>query len=366
VVCSECPHWECSILTLKRGQELRSALKLTAIVFLVAMMSVGTTGADEASIKHLNAGAADKVFYCIDEALGGRILLHGAFLGDFGKVTCLAGQARDLVVKNMEAQGFRALSNEKWTLLVPDDLFTGGRGFKVPWNKLKVDVDVVEAAEGTQEKLSEQNVAFLKEQLTSKTRLIPVYPDTDAVPADVANVHLRYTLYVYKNKDGTISIAAVLHEGEDFTTLGTFGRVIYGEIVAGKVQLRWDSPLVFVASVALQDIDGDGNNEIIVRGTLGFGAHGPGLDALAVFNHEGRELTRLEENCKWMNGTELRSAQDRICPIVGSDVNLQVTEKGPIISATDTPGHGGAIYVFQDGHFVLDRSNVKKLYRRSR
>jgi hypothetical protein len=70
------------------------------------------------------------------------------------------------------------------------------------------------------------------------------------------------------------------------------------------------------ASGLLQDVNGDGENEIIIQSRAGVGAHGGGWEVLTIFDHLGQEITR-QPNCKWMrNDAELALAQ--ACPIAGS------------------------------------------------
>ena len=206
------------------------------------------------------------------------------------------------MIKNSQAQGFRVLSNGGWAFLVPDDIFTGrGLPFKVSWTTLSVDAELNGETDSLQQ-LSPKQLTFLKEELIRKTRLIPVEAEVDGASSEVAVVHLRYTLFAHRNKYGRLSVVALLHEGDELGALETNGRLIYGEVVGDEVELQWDSPLLFADDLQLEDINGDGNDEIILQATVGWVAHGSGTQIITIFDHNGRELTR-QQDCKWMDKT---------------------------------------------------------------
>src|SRR5215831_10847803 len=82
---------------------------------LLILVFVGHAAGDGSSIKHLGEGPADRILHCIDTATRRHTLVYYDFLGDFAKVGCDPGQGGDQIVKNIEAQGFRVLSNDQWT-----------------------------------------------------------------------------------------------------------------------------------------------------------------------------------------------------------------------------------------------------------
>src|SRR6266700_97974 len=335
------------------------------VVIIVIAMGRGVPTAKGLSIKHLGVGPADGIIHCIDTNIGKRTLVYDDFLGDFAKIQCTSGQDSVQTIKNINAQGFQILSNERWAFLVPDDVFTGrGRPFKVSWTALKVDVDIVEASDSSQRPLSPHELVLLKEELPNKARLIPVKGTAESMDTETAVVKLQYEIYVRKSALRDTAIIALLHEGNEFDS---FARVVYVRQAGEMAGVQWDAPLLLVnahaANLDLRDIDGDGDDEIIAHATIGFCAHGPGWDVITIFDREGRELTR-QQDCKWMDHTEMESGIDRVCPVAGREVDLQVTKEGAVIKAAESPGAGGnAIYVLKDRHFVLTRPQIKQPHR---
>ena len=330
---------------------------------------------DDGSIKHFGEGPSDERVHCIDTSISSHTLIYPeTYRNELLKIQCASGQSNAQTIKNILAQGFRVLSNGEWAFLVPDDIFTGrGLPFKVSWTILSVDADLIGEADSVQQ-LAPKQLTFLKEELIRKTRLIPVQADVDGASPEVAAVHLRYTLFAHRNQYGRMSVVALLHEGDELGALGTYGRLIYGEMVGDKVELQWDSPLLFAADLQLEDINGDGYDEIILQATVGWAAHGPGTQIITIFDHNGRELTR-QQDCKWMDNTaDFKSAPDRICPVGGGQVSLQVTSTGPLIKVTqdsqvmrsrDVSGSTDTVYVLKGEHFVISGAHAKTLYPKS-
>lgn len=347
---------------------------LPAILALLVQVAGGNAVGDQLAIRHINESPGDDLLHCLDTSTGSRTLVYQEdYYSTFSKIQCLPDQKKAETLSSVRANGFQILSSDRWTFLAPNSLFTGqSLPFKVSWKTLSVDDKIIGEPDSLQQ-LSSEQLDSLKSTLLGDARLIPVAGDLDA-PPDVAAIHLRYSLFVHANPNKSLSLVLLLHEGDDLRTLGTYGRVIYGELANGQIKLLWDSPLLFASDLQFQDINGDGFDEIVLEGTIGWGAHGPGTQIITIFDHLGTELTR-QQDCRWMNNTaDFNAGPGRVCPIGGLEASLEVTEKGARIRVTGDPeaqgsgkgaGSNSTIYVLQDSHFVLSRTNVKALYPRS-
>jgi hypothetical protein len=263
----------------------------------------------------------------------------------------------------VQQNGFHFLRGDHWSLILPDELFTGvGWPFKVAWTGLKVEVTILPKFTSRDMLLSNSQLDALENELVKKARLIPVMSTDESLTREFADIKLDYEIYAYRDAAQTTSVVALLYQEGDMDSLA---RIVFGRLIGDKVELVWDSPLFEInahsAELGIEDVDGDGYEEIIVRATLDRGAHGTGWDTITVFDHRGQEMTR-QPSCTWMHG-DLQPGPGQICPIGGQSVQLHKTHQGALIEATETPSKGGnAIYVLHNGHFVLVRSHIKQLY----
>ena len=336
------------------------------IVWLIIAMLIAPSNlrAGEGSIKHVGHGISDDIAQCITANTGLNVLVYEGFLRRFSEVKCGRGESAASTVNEIQQHGFRVLTNDHWALLVPDEMLTGvGWPFKVSWNNLKVKVYIEQASTSPPLPLPADVVRVLEEKLVKYARFIPVQTTQDSLDSQTAQINLRYAIYAFRNGTHGISVVGLLHQDDD---VDSTARLILMNLIGNNVELLWDSPLFVVnahaAEVDIQDVDGDGRNEIIVRATLERGAHGVGWDTITIFNDRGEEMTRQPE-CKWMRG-DFEAGPDRVCPIAGQGgVDLHKTASGVLIETVQAPAKGGdAVYQLQGSHFVLVRDQRKRLY----
>ena len=335
------------------------AMQFCCRVTLVIVLSVGFTLAAQKPVQHLSEGSTDQLIRCIRENTDLIPLVYNAFLPRFSRTPCNAAETMNGIQQN----GFHFLRADHWSLILPDELFTGvGWPFKVAWTGFKVEVTVLPKFTSSGPLLSNRQLDALENELVKKTRLIPVLSTDESLSREFADIKLNYGVYAYKDAAETTSVVALLYQDGDMDSLA---RIIFGRLIGEKVELVWDSPLFEInahsAELGIEDIDGDGYEEIIVRATVERGAHGQGWDTITIFDHRGQEMTR-QPSCSWMHG-DLQPDPGQICPISGQLVQLHKTSQGPVIEATETPSRGGdAIYLLRNRHFVLARSHIKQLY----
>ena len=334
-----------------------------ATSMLVILVAMGTAWAGEVRIRHVGQGSADEITQCIKANTGLNVLVYDGFLRRFLAIQCRRGEPGPDTVNQIQQHGFRMLTNDRWAFLVPDELLTGvGWPIKVSWTGLNVNVNIEQASTPSGPPPPADLLGSLKEKLVKDARLIPVVGTDESTNDAVAQVDLRYKIYAYKDAAQNTFLVALLHEGAEIESLA---RVIFIKLAGAGFELLWDSPLfllnAYATDLEIQDIDGDGHNEIIVRAILEQGAHGGGWQTITIFNDHGEEMTR-QPDCKWMRG-DLEAGPDRICPIAGESVDLHKNALGTLIEAEQRPAKGGdAVYKLQGGHFVLTRSHRKQLY----
>jgi hypothetical protein len=328
---------------------------LSGMIVLGACMAIAAPPA-----KHIGESRADAVTACIDAVTGSRTMFYNGFGGRLAKLQCDPKEDRAQLIAAIEAQGFHVITNEGWTLLVPNEFFEEGQWpFRVSWRSLQVQIEVEPSPDSPQQMPGEVLKA-LKSALPAEARLIPVLDNDSSPEGPTAVVSLRYRLYTFKKSPERSVFVAILRQGE----FDPYGRIIYGEVLGHQINVQWDSPIVEVnsANVSFQDVNGDGEDEIIIQSRAGVGAHGGGWDVLTIFDRLGREITR-QPDCKWMrNDAELALAQ--ACPIAGSSVQLKVNDHSAVIDAQRTPSQGDAVYVLRQGVFVVSQSHLKQRYTR--
>jgi hypothetical protein len=311
-------------------------------------------------VKHIGESKADAVCACIDAITGSRVMFYSGFGGRFAALQCNPKQDRAQLIAGIEAQGFHVITNDGWILLVPNEFYEEGQWpFRVFWRSLQVQIEIEPSPDSPQQ-ISGEALKALKSALPAQARLIPVLATDGSLQEPAAVVSMRYQLYAFQKAPEKSVFVAILRQGE----FEPYGRVIYGEILGNQINVQWDSPIVEVnsANVSFQDINGDGDDEIIIQSRAAVDAHGGGWDVLTIFDHLGREITR-QPDCKWMrNDAQLALAQ--ACPIAGSSVELRIKDHSAVIEAQGAPRQGDAIYVLRQGVFVISQSHLKQRYSR--
>lgn len=116
--------------------------------------------------------------------------------------------------------------------------------------------------------------------------------------------------------------AVRLGEREPESIVATYGqglglaRLVVGRLVDGEFVPAWDSPLLSLDRLGYYDLDGDGVDEIVVRGRKGDEGW-----TFTAFTAHGFELTRQPDAEPWteeMRGVSCETSGGFSCPITGA------------------------------------------------
>lgn len=175
--------------------------------------------------------------------------------------------------------------------------------------------------------LTKDQQARLLSVLMEQSRFVPVVFDTrrEADKSLTALISLRYQVHVLPSQmPGMLSLVVLLRQ---FNSSG-YNRLAFAEWHDGEFAVKWDSGQLDAVSVGVEfdDIEGNGEQEIVAMGERFVDFDAPKDDVLAVFDVEGNELTR-QKNCPG-NGFYPERAEVMVCPIEGADVSF-ITGKTP-------------------------------------
>jgi hypothetical protein len=171
----------------------------------------------------------------------------------------------------------------------------------------------------------------LARQILEQARMIPLavsqgpadgFPDKGAVDADLNIALWQGTLG--PREEQTV-IACINARGR---TVFATARLVYGVLLDGQYVMLWDSPLfnVLHGAISFQDVDADGNQEIVIESTNYGNKEYP---MLVIFNGNGREITR-QKKCDTNIAADANfSEEDGTCAIFGEDIAFSENAEGP-------------------------------------
>jgi hypothetical protein len=274
-----------------------------------------------AQIKHWNFGQRDRASECLGKILKRKILVNQV-LSDIDPSVCEGGTA-EAAIEWLRGHGLRLAIGQEWALI----------GNQLP-NELK---DVVVTVRVTAPSFTQDQQDHLCSALLKQSRFIPVgygiikHPDGSLT----ADILLRYRVELLPgDKSSALRMVALLRQQDQYN------RISFVEMQDAEFQVKWDSGELDAENVGIEfdDVDGDGNKEIVAKGERPTDIREPKNDVLAVFDLKGDELTR-EEKCLLYGYTPKR-ADEMVCPIEGADVSF-ITETIPWkikVEDTDTSG----------------------------
>ena len=310
------------------------AVLLAAITILCPAVLAAQAGRDE-GIKHHEYGPLDRFHACAASVLKRHVLTYSAMGREFENVKCSPDekQYRD----ELTSKGpYLAVTNNEWALIVPSSLLfvkdtpigTKKTILERPWRRLRVDVPITNYA-NSEFSLTSTQLSALKAQLLNVARFVPIEDASEGFQDETAVFRLWYQVYILRlRENGPPSVVILERQSNVPSNLPEAslendqfwldnGRIIYGEMQDGKVRLIWDSPVVqvrYMKNLEFQDVDGDGNKEILVDGSLNEGKYE--WRTLSIFNVDGEEITRQpckENSFSWYDNPY----GDRACPITG-------------------------------------------------
>ncbi|HKY22793.1 MAG TPA: hypothetical protein VJM31_16385 [Vicinamibacterales bacterium] len=251
--------------------------------------------------------------------LGKRVFYDG-LERVIGEMACPRTRAE--ILEALRARDIAVAEEDDWIFLFPGALGRpdGTLPAHIRWKRLSI-VPMIENWHGVPNSrrltASEQNLILAK--VLDDARPAPlVTPSVARLDGDAVRVEYLVRVLAVSLKSGRESIVAIL--GED----GGANRVVYGVLERETFTTRWDSPLFKGNKLHLgfQDVDGDGQSEILLQASYGLNQDGR---MVFILDANGEELTR-ELPC--VTDTYQASAASGLCPIAAGDFVLDDPREG--------------------------------------
>ncbi len=331
------------------AQPKPAASMLTVFSYLSLFLVSLSTPPASAQVKHWNMGARDRVAECVGRILKRKVLIYAGTSVD---ASVCEVETAEGVLKHLEEKGLKVISNDQWTM-ISDGLPNTGKIIVVP--RL------------TAPALTKDEQDRLQAALMQQSRFIPAeYAiDRETDGSQTIDILLHYAVTVMPGgARGALRMVVLLRQSDR-------NRIIFTEMHDGEFEVKWDSGELDADSVGIEfdDVDGDGKQEIVAMGERPVDYGSPNNDVLAVFDVEGRELTR-QEKCLIYEYTALKRDEEMVCPIEGADISF-ITGTIPWeieVSQSETSGHAkSTIYILtkEKGRYVAIVSPRAKSARKS-
>jgi hypothetical protein len=271
------------------------------------------------AIVHLQESPADRFVACVARTLGTPVFAEPG-VGHRIKAEIPCDVTRDNVatwVKDLDVTLASTPPGHPAYLLPSDYLRGDSWRMRITWGVVSIATrfETVTTSEDGRP-VDAERVPVFGAQFLRDLRPAPLIAPWD--PAQGTNTaDVIYSIVMQQRRlrpDGPESVIALMGVDD-----GGPRRLGYGEIVDGALRILWDSPVFsgFRLGLGFDDVNGDGEEEIVLAHSEGANATGYGL---IIFDRAGRELTRQEgaNECE-------RMAWDRagvVCPIYSVDYNL--------------------------------------------
>src|SRR6266481_5706931 len=287
------------------SRRFKPAGRISRVLFFLSLFLLSLS-APRASgqVKHWNLGKRDRVSECVGRILKRKVLIYELVSVD--PFVCESVTAEG-VMKRLEEKGLRVIANDQWAL-ISDRLPSAGK--------------IIVVTRLTAPGLTKDQQDHLQATLMQQSRFIPVgYGiDKEADGSQTVDILLHYMVTVMpRDTPGALRMVVLLRQSDR-------NRIIFIEMQDGEFEVKWDSGELDADSVGIEfdDVDGDGKPEIVAMGEDAVDIGATNYDVLAVFDLEGRELTRQAENLRAGSNTE--RAEEMVCPIEGRSPSLLSAE----------------------------------------
>jgi hypothetical protein len=325
---------------------------LNSLMFLVFVLSfllplTAQSNSGKPSVKHYGYSGQDRVLECLHRLYGKPAAsFPGIRVREAGHPTCpdareyvsawLANEVSPLLVApNGIQSSLKVLDGPEWVYLIPASYLAEGPGRSPDPGEERWKNITIKTRIETDETISAKEAELLAPAILATARAIPVRPQAGAVPASGA-AELEVRLHFYKTKLGPNEAESVITI-VDQPSLLVVGRLVYGEILDGKYQMLWDSPLLNSRGrLDFYDANGDGRNEIVWRSAT-CGAQNCSPQQLVVFDRDGHEITRQKECPDAAGSYYYFGENDGVCAIEGNEIQFTVISPYPDSTETVAP-----------------------------
>jgi hypothetical protein len=299
------------------------------VVLLAALFLCGFwCPAAAAQLKHIGLSEFDKLLICGKASFGKPVFVKawGSWLVETmsapsGEVGSACG-SRDEITQAVSSKSAGFFEGSDFVFLVaPENTKLDGTYRYGTWKRLRIITDVVdfEPLINGSHKLTNQERTAVAAVILEQARTVPLSPPTEPDHnSETATLHQMLILDAHPLNSSVESVIAILGQ-----QLGD-KRLIYGELRDRKYQILWDSPLLpgGIPGLGYRDVDGDGTEEISLRGSLpGQRSH----DTLVIFDKLGNELTRQSQDCEFVRGGDTSGTA---CPVVAYSWTFEESQNG--------------------------------------
>lgn len=316
---------------------------------LVCSVMYGRAVAHQAD-KPLAAKSHEAMQDCLRELWGKPVFWDVRAVAPVDPSVCKVPPEKvDEALKQQHISAFR-LSNA--VLLTSELSFRPESGaFRYEWKHPDINIRVVPRVTPGSRPPTGAELHEFASQILNWSHLPPITCPFKAADGQIGRLAFNVFIEIHKMHSGTAqeSLIALLadSDAEHETVLGA-GRLVYGELQGGHLQLRWESPLLetTMSQVGYVDLLGNGNLQIIVTSVFGMGNH----TAFYAFDLDRRELSKQTSTCEAFSDLEAHGAV--ACPIsTETDVEIKERVSGPKdLVATETSGEK-VRYVFKEGSY---------------
>lgn len=311
-------------------ENLNRFLFLITIVTLLS--SRGNPEEVRPTVRHFGSSKLDGVLSCVHDAYRKPAIWDASvrFWADLAVPQCPGSESA--VRELFAAHGVSILDAGDFVFVVASKLFQPPAGGTEPphaflrWRTIKIHLNLQSLTEG--DALPDEAPEIGK-AILDRARMIPFavamannagFPTPGAV-----DTNLNIAMWVGQlGPDKDKSVVAVINGRSIFST----ARLVYGEMRGGRYVMLWDSPLFSVlhGNIYFQDVNGDGNKEIVIESTTYGNQQYP---IMVIFDRNGREITR-QTKCDTKTSADGNiNEEDGTCVIFGEEITLSDNGEGP-------------------------------------
>lgn len=331
------------------NQRLSSCLFVTTLQLAAGLLALSFAYAHQSS-EAAPARSHDHVQTCLGAVWGKPVFWDRSAVAPIDSSVCTA-KPDDLerVLKQQHILVFR-LPNA--VLLTSDARFdSSNTPFNYLWKTPAISIRVIPRVTSGSRPPTDAELKDFSEVLLKRAHMPPLTCPFKPSDGEIARLAVNVFIEIHKMHPGSDqeSVVALLSDSDaDHETVLGAGRLVYGELEGGRLQVRWESPLLEAAMAQLGFVDllGAGNLQIMLTSVFGMGNH----TAFYAFDLDGHEISRQNATCEAFS--DLAAQSFIACPIsTESDIKITGPGNGPKELLTTTESGKKVRYVLKSAHF---------------